>query len=114
MSTERPQWLDESFMVKVYASEQPAPISYEILNCGSVVGVGDNYLSKMFRITVKVTTAEGVSREDSLVVKSLEHTDPTMKEYGVFRIESEMYGSVLATLEGYWTEQGLDVKFGPR
>lgn len=111
---ERPEWLNESFVAQVYASKQPQPVSYEILKCGSVVGLGDNYLSKMFRLTVKVTIAGGITREDSLVVKSLEHTDPTMKEYGVFRIESEMYGSVLRVLEGYWSEQGQDVQFGPK
>lgn len=110
----RPEWLDESFVAQVYANEQPPPASVEILKCGSVVGVGDNYLSKMYRLTVKVIAVDGGTREDSLVVKSLESTDKTMKDYGIFKIESEMYGTVLKAFEGYWREKGHNVQFGPK
>lgn len=111
---DRPEWLNESFLAQVYVDEQPSPSSLEILKCSSVVGMGDNYLSNMFRLTVKVNSAEGAAREDSLVVKSLEHTDKTMKEMGIFQIESEMYKSVLKALQGYWSELGQDVQFGPK
>lgn len=111
---ECPQWLNASFIAQAFAEEQPPPSSLEIIKCSSVVGDGDNYLSQMLRVTVKVTTAEGQTREDSLVVKSLETTDKTMKEYGIFQKEVEMFTSVLRVYEGFWKEHGQDVKFGAK
>lgn len=112
----RPVWLDEAFIAKVYEDQQPKPSAVDILKCTSVVGVGDNYLSKMIRINVKLSFADETiaSREDSLVIKSLENTDKVMKEYGIFQIESDMFAHVLKTFEGYWTEHGRPVEFGAK
>lgn len=119
MSSDIPDWLNAAFLAQVYKQElkdADAPAAtYEIVQCGSVVGVGDNYLSQMYRVTVKVTSADGKEREESLVIKSLEKTDAMMKEYGIFKIEFEMYDKVLPKFEGYWSEVGQpEVQFGPK
>lgn len=111
---ECPAWLNEDFLVRVYENSEPAVASTKITNCGSVVGLGENYASQLFRVTVQVTETGGGVREDSLVIKSLEKTDPRMKDHGVYKIEAEMYGSVLKKFEGYFQEQGQAIEFGPK
>lgn len=111
---ECPGWINESLLSRVYASANPAVESTQVIKCSSVVGLGDNYLSKMYRLTVKVTTTDKATREDSLVIKSLEKTMESMKDYGIFRTEEAMYSSILPVFEGYWSENGKPVEFGPR
>lgn len=111
---ECPAWLNEDFLARVYENAEPAVSSTKITNCGSVVGLGENYASQLFRVNVQVTLTGGSTREDSLVIKSLENTDVRMKDHGVYTIEAEMYGSVLKKFEGYFQEQGQAVEFGPK
>lgn len=113
MSSECPQWLDQAFLAQVYKSVDPTATAFSVTKCGDVVGLGDNYMSRMYRVTVQVTTADGSSREDSLIVKSLEKTEPSMKEF-VFPAEAKMYEDILKKAEGYWTEAGQSLQFGPR
>lgn len=116
-AVERPEWLTEAYLQDVYRDRSEfkgKKCDVEILKCSGVVEVGDNYLSKMYRIRVKVSGGDGVSIEDNLIVKSLEHTNPMMLEAGIFAIEKVMYKDILPAFDKLWKEVGVDVQFGPK
>lgn len=109
-----PDWLSDLRLAQIYSNHSPPVRSVELIQCAPVVGLGDNYMSDLRRITVKVTTEDGSTRSESLIVKCVEFAMSLMKDYGIFHNESEMYGSVLKALEGYFLEKGEEVQFGPR
>ena len=77
--------------------------------------VGDNYLSKMYRVDVHAKgSEEEAPKEESFIIKSLEVNNPLMESFGIFDTEKEVYVDVLPEFEKYWAGIGKPTKFGPK
>lgn len=78
-----------------------------------MVEIGDNYVSKMYRLDVELKEGSTI-REDSFVIKSLEHTDPLLMSMGVYDTEKEIYVDVLPQFNKLWADAGEQLDFGPK
>lgn len=110
--------MDSAFFDEIYKDRDDVKgkaYKISIPSVNEVVGVGDNYVSKMYRANV-IVDVEGSEKkiEENLVVKSIESTDPFFKEFGVFPIEVEAYQDALPAFEKFWREAGHPVDFGPK
>uniref|UniRef100_A0A1B0CUL6 BHLH domain-containing protein n=1 Tax=Lutzomyia longipalpis TaxID=7200 RepID=A0A1B0CUL6_LUTLO len=59
---ERPEWLNEEFFVEIYAKDAHfagKKFTTKINSCSSVVEIGDNYTSTMYRVNVEATFESG-------------------------------------------------------
>lgn len=104
-----PEWLNSDFIKKF----QPKATEVVIKSVSSVVEIGDNYVSKMYRVTADLTEESG-NREESFIIKSLEHTDAMLKGMGVFDTEREIYVDVLPQFTKLWSDSGKTMEFGPK
>ncbi|XP_059620938.1 uncharacterized protein LOC132264676 [Phlebotomus argentipes] len=113
----RPDWLNEEFFAEIYAKDARfggKKITFKILGCSSVVEIGDNYTSTMYRVKVEATPESEEPETNNFIVKAMIHTVPMLKEFSVFPIEIEAYEQVLPVMESYWREIGEDITFGPK
>lgn len=114
----RPDWLNEEFFVEIYAKDErfiDKKLSIKILSCSSVVEVGDNYTSTMYRVNVEASTEDSDKpHSENFIVKAMIHSVPALKEFSIFPIEIEAYEQALPVMEGYWREIGQNVTFGPK
>lgn len=107
-----PNWLTNEF---IRAALPAGADQVEITKCSSVVEIGDNYVSQMFRVAVEFKEPHsGDVKEESLVIKSLEKTDALLKSFGVFDTEKEAYVEALPAFEQVWTDKGAPMDFGPK
>lgn len=78
---------------------------------------GDNFASKLYRVTIDVTTADGSSRKVPLIVKALPTaglSEEMIQMMNVFPKETEMYTKLLPQFEDLYCEKGVNVCFGPK
>ncbi|XP_055688311.1 uncharacterized protein LOC129792918 [Lutzomyia longipalpis] len=114
---ERPEWLNEEFFVEIYAKDAHfagKKFTTKINSCTSVVEIGDNYTSTMYRVNVEATFESGESQTDNFIVKAMIHLVEAFKEFSIFPIEIEAYEQALPAFESYWREIGQNVVFSPK
>uniref|UniRef100_A0A1L8DYN9 Putative ecdysteroid kinase n=1 Tax=Nyssomyia neivai TaxID=330878 RepID=A0A1L8DYN9_9DIPT len=114
---ERPDWLNEEFFVEIYAKDEKfadKQFTTKIQSCSSVVEIGDNYTSTMYRVNVELTRDGAPAQTDNFIVKAMIHMVEAFKEFSIFPIEIEAYEQALPAFEGYWRDIGQDVVFGPK
>lgn len=114
---ERPDWLNEEFFVEIYAKDEKfadKKFTTKIQSCSSVVEIGDNYTSTMYRVNVELTRDGSPPQSDNFIVKAMIHMVEAFKEFSIFPIEIEAYEQALPAFENYWREIGQPVVFGPK
>lgn len=112
-----PEWLEGSFYKEIFEKQrsdlQGKPFELKVIDSGSVVDVGENFCSQMFRVKVQCNWDD---KQDvtSFIVKSCQNNLEFLKEQNVFGTEFDMYRHTVQAFEQMWMDIGAPVAFGPK
>lgn len=110
---ETPQWLTSEFIQKILVKDH-GMTDIDSYTVESATNPGDNYLSVIYRLTVKTKSGEVLS----FIVKTLTDSSDSREFINLiqaFPKETVMYEEVLPQLEKLWKDfSGETILFGPR
>ncbi|XP_062565527.1 uncharacterized protein LOC134227858 [Armigeres subalbatus] len=78
---------------------------------------GDNYASKLYRVAIETSSADGSTKKFKLIVKALADlglAEEMLQVMNIFPKESAMYSDLLPKFEAMYREKGVDINFGPK
>lgn len=112
-----PDWLDAGFFQDVFANQdkyQGKELQLRIIEGGSVVNPGENFLAQMYRVKVECKTSDDQVDTASFIVKVGKSDVEFLKKNNFFATEYDMYSSIIRIFEEMWQKIGEQVAFGPK
>lgn len=113
-----PEWLNPEFFEEIYRHRnefEDKDFVITVLKCEGVVGIGENFVSTLYRVKVSVKVKEiKKAFEESFIVKHVNSDVKMLKEHGMFAIECEAYEVAVPAFELMWKKVKSPVQLGPR
>lgn len=108
-----PEWLNSQFFDKIIENINGTRSEVKLLSVKPAVGVGENYVAKLFRVKVEsIHNSKTITH--SFILKFMSNTADFVKEFGVFPKEMQMYSEIIPAVENEYKRIGEAVKFSPK
>ncbi|XP_055641626.1 uncharacterized protein LOC129778627 [Toxorhynchites rutilus septentrionalis] len=120
LTNEIPSWITGEYFVDVASKKlQLSENQFKIveIHVKPATETGDNYVAKLYRATVDVDCANGLSKKLSFVLKvqpQLSAADEFMQMMNVFPKETELYTKLIPGFEQLYHEKGSSVALAPK